>query len=683
VTPKGLGSGLVTVPAYRCTDTRSLDTPVSYWRLDETSGTSATDSTGGRTGTYTGGYTLNQTGALSDVADKAVTFNGTTGYVAVPYAAALNPAQFTLEAWAKPTGGSGTWRLVASSWTHPSNYKGYWVGIDSNDRWTAHMGDGVNPEVNADGPTAVLNTWTHLVETYDGTTLKLYANGTLVSSLATTRYSPNTSPTQFDIGAEYFNGAQTSFFVGSIDEVSVYNTALTAAKIRSHYNAERCYRDEVLVDSPTAYWRLGETTGDSVARDQKNTYPGTYTGGPTQAAAGALNQDGDTSVTVNGTSQYVSVPYNASLNPNSVTLDAWAKPTGGTGTARTVAATQDTNKGYLLGIGTDNKWRFTVGTGAAVNVAAASATVTLNTWAHVVGTYDGTTAKLYVNGILAGSVATGRSANTTRPLGIGATNSGGSWAGYFPGTIDEVALYGTALTQTRVQAHYLAGRSYQDTVLDTGPVSYWRLGEAAGTSAADSQGGNTATYTNGPVLARPGALAADADTAVSFDGVNDYVTKSYTAGLNPTQFTMEAWADPVGGAGNYGAVTASWYDTGVAPRGSGIWTNSSDQWEIYMGDGANYYILTGPSITPDAWTHLAYSFDGTTLRMYVNGSLAASMPAAHSPNASMAFGIGGAQYPNGGVHWQDFYHGQIDDVAVYNRALSATEIQLHYDSGWK
>jgi hypothetical protein len=146
---------------------------------------------------------------------------------------------------------------------------------------------------------------------------------------------------------------------------------------------------------------------------------------------------------------------------------------------------------------------------------------------------------------------------------------------------------------------------------------------------------------------------------------------------------MEAWADPVGGAGNYGAVAASWYDDGVAPRGSGIWTNSSDQWEIYMGDGTNYYVLTGPSITPNAWTHLAYSFDGTTLRMYVNGSLAASRAAAHSPNASMAFGIGAAQYPNGGAHWQDFFLGQIDDVAVYNRALSATEIQLHYDSGWK
>ena len=63
---------------------------MSYWRLDETSGSSASDSTGGRTGTYTGGYTLGQTGALTAVTNKAVGFNGSSGYVAVPYAAALN-----------------------------------------------------------------------------------------------------------------------------------------------------------------------------------------------------------------------------------------------------------------------------------------------------------------------------------------------------------------------------------------------------------------------------------------------------------------------------------------------------------------------------------------------------------------------------------------------------------------
>jgi Concanavalin A-like lectin/glucanases superfamily len=67
--------------------------------------------------------------------------------------------------------------------------------------------------------------------------------------------------------------------------------------------------------------------------------------------------------------------------------------------------------------------------------------------------------------------------------------------------------------------------------------------------------------------------------------------------------------------------------------------------------------------------------------MYVNGTLATSAAAAYSPNVSMAFGIGAGQYPTGGVHWQDFFQGQIDDVAVYTRVLSATEVQLHYDSG--
>jgi Concanavalin A-like lectin/glucanases superfamily len=663
----------------RCySDAVLADNPVSFWRLDETSGTSAGDSKSGRNGTYTNGVTLAQTGALPDsINNKAAGFDGTDDYVNVPYAAAFNGATFTVEGWARLTGGVANYPTIAGSYYEAgSDLRGYWLGVGNNNRWWLQLSNG-SGYTNIMGPAPTPNTWTHVVGTYDGTVGRLYVNGTLVAS-ASGGYVVNPS-TPFAIGAYQANGSWDGFFPGQLDEVAVYNTALTATQIRTHYNTGRCYKDLVLADTPVAYWRLGEAAGTLAAEGIRGRH-GTYTNGPTLAQAGAVNGDANTAVGFNGSSQYVSVPYESALNPASVTLEAWAKPTGGAGTARTVLAAQDTNKGYLLGIGTDDKWRFTIGTGAATTVVTGS-TVTLSSWAHLVATYNGTTATLYVNGISAGSAAATVSVNTTRPLGIGASDAGGSWGGYFPGSIDEVALYPSALSQTRVQAHYLVGRSYQDTVLDTGPVSYWRLGEAAGTSAADSKGTNTGTYTNGPVLAQPGALAGDSDTAVSFDGVNDNVAKSYTASLNPTQFTVEAWADPVGGAGYYGAVAASWYDDGVAPRGSGIWTSSSDQWEIWMGDGANYYVLTGPSIIPNAWTHLAYTFDGTTLRMYVNGSLAASRAAAHSPNASMAFGIGAAQYPGGGAHWQDFYHGQIDDVAVYNRALSATDVQLHYDSG--
>lgn len=81
------------------------DGPVAYWRLGESSGTNAADSSGnGLNGTYTGGVTLGQPGALVDDANTAVAFNGSTGYVTVGAPAALKmTTQFSVEAWVYPT----------------------------------------------------------------------------------------------------------------------------------------------------------------------------------------------------------------------------------------------------------------------------------------------------------------------------------------------------------------------------------------------------------------------------------------------------------------------------------------------------------------------------------------------------------------------------------------------------
>jgi hypothetical protein len=82
--------------------------------------------------------------------------------------------------------------------------------------------------------------------------------------------------------------------------------------------------------------------------------------------------------------------------------------------------------------------------------------VTLNTWYHVVGTFDGTTAKLYVNGALVASgTVTTYTAQTSNPLEIGQSEPGDNL--YFPGRLEEAAGYGTALTATQVQHHYSVG----------------------------------------------------------------------------------------------------------------------------------------------------------------------------------------------------------------------------------
>jgi hypothetical protein len=665
------------------------DSPVSYWRLDETSGTTATDSTGGRNGTYTNGPTIAQSGAVPDgINNRSASVDGVNDYVNVPYASALNPATFTVEGWGKVTGGSGTWRLLASSWSYPSpsDHRGYWIGVDTSNRWTVHIGNGSVTEVSVDGPVVTVNAWTHVAATYDGAALKLFVNGVLVGNLATSTYAANASPVAFEIGAEYYNASRTSFFLGGIDDVALYSSVLSATQLRTHYNAGRCSKDGVLADNPLGYWRLGESSGTTAVDGVRGRH-GTYAGAPTLGAAGALNGDADTSVTFNGSSQYVSVPYDSALNPAQFTVEAWAKPTGGSQYRSLLSSMEDAGggaswRGYWLGINPSNKWEAEVSqSGGPVTALTSPGTVSTSTWTHLCLTYDGTTMTFYVDGVLVGSQTTSYRQVSGVPLAIATGLYNGSTASeLFPGSVDEVTVYGSALSQARIQAHYLLGRSYKDGVLDSGPVSYWRLGESSGTSAADVKAANAGTYQNSPTLGKAGALGGDADTSVGVNGTSSYVSVPYSASLNPAQFTVEAWAQWDGTrTGAWRTVAGTWNDV---TNNGGYWLGISTQDKWYVstqGASAAASEIQGTAPTAGQWVHLATTYDGSYLRLYVNGTEVGNLQGPnYTTQSSVPLGMGTNVYSGGAG---DRFGGVLDDVAVYNRALSAAEVQLHYDSG--
>jgi hypothetical protein len=141
-------------------------------------------------------------------------------------------------------------------------------------------------------------------------------------------------------------------------------------------------------------------------------------------------------------------------------VEAWALVTGGSGTYRSAVTSRSTGTGatagYILYASNSDRWEFWLGNGNTFTPVAGPP-ISENQWTHLVGTFDGTTAVLYVNGVLAGSATVAYMPNAQNRLSIGA-GATETVAGdfFFPGRLDDVAVYPTALSSAQVQSHYAA-----------------------------------------------------------------------------------------------------------------------------------------------------------------------------------------------------------------------------------
>jgi hypothetical protein len=207
-------------------------------------------------------------------------------------------------------------------------------------------------------------------------------------------------------------------------------------------------------------WRLGEASGDAVDdvshRDAKPSGP------MTRAVPGLVVGDADPAAALSG--GCFEVPFDPELNPPQFSVEAWVKATGGAGTTRGVVVSRDhtagaLHRGYGLYASDANQWELRIGDGTAFHAVVGPAVVA-NQTVHLVGTFDGSLARLYVNGALAAtSAAIAFAANAARPLRIGAGGTEGPADSPFTGVVDEPAVYGAALSGAAVEASSAAGSS--------------------------------------------------------------------------------------------------------------------------------------------------------------------------------------------------------------------------------
>lgn len=510
--------------------------PAGYWRLGESSGTSAADSSGHSLGgTYNGTYTLGAVGALTADSNTAVSFGG--GYVDMGSPSGLNisGSALTVELWAKGT--PGAYNYLVSHTDGGSQGYAIYTGGDAQ----LHFYFGRSGGLHIGGAVSGVwdNSWHHVAAVYDGSQMLVYVDGLLKlaenETAALTAYSGN-----FRV-AGYNGGSYT--FSGSLDEVAVYGSALSATTIAAHaaanppdtkmltrihepagnsidltytmrglttitdtvgraitlgYDASgqlqtlsdstgrsvrygydssgrlssvwdrlanaaapTGYSTRLLASSPTAYWRLGESSGTSAADASGNGNTGTYTGSPTLGVSGAIAGDSNTAVTFSG-SNYVSGPSTGGLNitGSAVTLEAWVKGTG-QGTYKYLVSKYVGGGGYGLYTGSSATLNFFVITSVTgFAMATAPASPWDNVWHYVVGTYDGATVKLYVDGLMVGTVtATGSiGSSSSAALNLARYNGGSGYE--YAGSLDEVAVTPSVLTDADFAARLYGPQSW-------------------------------------------------------------------------------------------------------------------------------------------------------------------------------------------------------------------------------
>ena len=322
-----------------------------------------------------------------------------------------------------------------------------------------------------------LNQWWHLAGVFDGAQLRFYINGILVAS-APGRLGPtNTGPIR--LGA--MDGAQPEAFEGLLDEVTLYNRALSGDEILSIYQAgtngktkppATAFGTPVIPPPGLVSWWAGEgSPADAVGSNGGVLRNGATFAPGLVGQAFALSKGACVEVASSDSLHFTGT--------NAMTLELWAYRTGTGDTMHLVSkriASFDAE--YQMAFDPGSGLNFASVFSSPYNVILVSTGIQmpLNQWWHVASTFDGTQFRFYINGILVATAPGRLGAPNSAPVRIGVIDF--NPASPFEGLIDEVSIYNRALRPEEIQAIYqagAAGKTKSITILE-GPqsqVGYW------------------------------------------------------------------------------------------------------------------------------------------------------------------------------------------------------------------
>jgi len=629
---------------------------------------------------------------------------------------ATNNGNFSLSLWAKPTGSLASKVLIGKAeelrvFTDAQGFVG--CQIKSTSWQTA---------AQATSKALVIGSWSRVVCTYDLHYLTVYVNGAPVAQTSLTAV-PDDTANVLKIGQD--DSASTSYgnLAGTVDDFKFYNYALTAYEVKADYNdgaglklgsagtvssaptvasnaaaASYCVPgDSTSCTAPVAEWNFSEGNGQYAQDTSGNSNTGTLgTGATSDNSDPAWVQNGKQggALKFDGSDDLIGVPdSNNTLDiGQNFSISAWIKRAGGLGSIQDLVTKSFAAGSYSFYLDANNKLSFVLQTVGIVSPSPASS-ITDNDWHHVAVTRSsvGNTYTFYLDGRLYGFAV-----NTHYPTAnnLDTTVSG---VNEFNGSVDQVRIYNYARTPAQIAWDYNQGA----------PVAHYRFDECNGSTVHSS---NTSydSNLNGTIVIGTGVGSTQSQagtcedglstsawnngksgkysSSLNLDGVDDYVTiPDFTdCGDSRKQISAFAW---VKGAAQSLKFVVTHYDYGTNQRSWRMGSNSNFLIVYLSDDGSasdSHMKQYQSSVTAfdNSWHFIGYTFNNGTLKLYVDGkedpNITKSKDAAITTiyNSSAALTVG-SELNSGSA--SEFFAGQIDDVRVYNYALTATQVKTLYN----
>ncbi|MBW8039042.1 MAG: hypothetical protein FVQ85_03485 [Planctomycetes bacterium] len=509
--------------------------------------------------------------------------------------------------------------------------------------------------------------WQHIILTWSsGNQLALYINGTLhaPSYNDPATFGVITGATKLIIGKGTKDTGQV--WDGLIDDVAILNRALGSFEIAQLVGLGGAS----FVSDPDllALWELDETGGMTATDSSGNGNDGTlitYT-----LPAWDFGQIGR-ALLFDNNGGYVHCGSSPDFDITSaITVSAWIKVNDFTRDWQAILTKGDS--AYRLHRNWNNNYLAFHCTRQGGGILRADGTINVNdgAWHHAAGVYDGSQIYLYVDGVPDANQAASGAINTNAfPVMLG--ENAESIRRVWDGLIDDARIYNQALSAAEISdlANFNTSPPFD-------PVAHWKLDEGSGIIAQDSAPGglhNGTLSSNARPIWQPGKMSR----ALFFNGSGSYVNCGNAPVFDlADEITVAAWV-------NIATVPVYW--AGIVTHGDSSWRFSTfeNQRKFHFAVtspamGANW-VNGNTEVSPGQWHYVCGTYDGANIRLYVDGVEDPSSPVAYTGGITTSTDevwIGGnSERPERG------FYGLIDEVAIWDYALSRSQIAWLYNDG--